>query len=127
MKISIIGFGRMGQLIEQCAKDRKVEIVSIIDPYHPGATHKEFSESAMEGVDACICFTQPEVAISNIKDMCKYKKQAVIGTTGWASQMADVKEWVKESGIGLVYSSNFSIGVNIFFKLIEQASSTDDG
>ena len=122
MKISIIGYGRMGQLIRECAQERKVEIVSIIDPFHPDATHQEFTESAMEGVDACICFTQPDVALSNIKDMCKYQKQGVIGTTGWSDKMEEVEKWVAESGIGLVYSSNFSIGVNIFFKLIEQAS-----
>ncbi|MBU2510466.1 4-hydroxy-tetrahydrodipicolinate reductase [bacterium] len=122
MNISIIGYGKMGQLIEQCARERDLGVKSIIDPFHPQATHKEFTEDAMKGVDTCICFTQPDVAFSNIENICKYKKHGVIGTTGWTGQMKEVEKIVKSSGTGLVYSSNFSIGVNIFFKLIEQAS-----
>ncbi|MCP4755868.1 MAG: 4-hydroxy-tetrahydrodipicolinate reductase [Proteobacteria bacterium] len=122
MNISIIGYGKMGQLVEQCARERKMETVSIIDPFHPNATHKEFDESAMDKVDVCICFTQPDVAMRNIRDACRWKKQIVIGTTGWVDKMAEVEQMVAENGVGMVYSSNFSIGVNIFFKLIEQAS-----
>ncbi|MBU2646931.1 4-hydroxy-tetrahydrodipicolinate reductase [bacterium] len=122
MKISIVGYGKMGQLIEQVALERKAEVVSTIDPFHPKATHKSFSEEAMQGVDVCICFSQPAVAMGNIADACRWKKQVVIGTTGWVDQMDRVEQMVNESGVGLVYSSNFSIGVNIFFKMIELAS-----
>jgi 4-hydroxy-tetrahydrodipicolinate reductase len=99
-----------------------LEIVSIIDPLHPKATHKVFDESAMKGVDVCVCFTQPAAAIGNIEDICRYKKNAVVGTTGWTDKMNQVRTMVENSSIGLVYSSNFSIGVNIFFKMIEQAA-----
>lgn len=122
MKLSIVGYGQMGQLIEQCAINRNLEIASIIDPFHPKATHKEFSDSAMANVDVCICFTQPDAAMGNIENACKYKKNAVIGTTGWTGQMDIVRQMVEKQEVGLVYSSNFSIGVNIFFKLIEQAA-----
>jgi len=122
MKVSIIGYGKMGQLIEKAALERKVEVVSTIDPFHPAATHKVFSDEAMQGVDVCICFSQPAAALENIADACRWKKQVVIGTTGWVEQMGQVEQMVNESGVGLVYSSNFSIGVNIFFKIIELAS-----
>ncbi len=122
MKLAIVGYGQMGQLVEQCAKNRNLEIASTIDPFHPKATHKTFDESSMEGVDVCICFTQPDAALGNIENVCKYQKNAVIGTTGWTGRMENVRKMVEESGIGLVYSSNFSIGVNIFFKMIEQAA-----
>ncbi|MBU3914444.1 4-hydroxy-tetrahydrodipicolinate reductase [bacterium] len=122
MKVSIVGYGQMGQLIERCARDKNAEIVSIIDPFHPNATHKGFEESAMKDVDVCICFSQPAVALKNIHDACEWKKNMVIGTTGWVDEMEHVKKQVNEAGVGLVYSSNFSIGVNIFFKIIEQAS-----
>ncbi len=122
MKISIIGHGQMGRLVEQCARERKIEIISIIDPFQVGATHQEFDETAMKDVDVCICFTQPKVALANIQDACRWKKQIVIGTTGWTDQMPQVKQMIEEHGVGLVYSSNFSVGVNIFFKLIEEAS-----
>jgi len=122
MRLSIVGYGKMGQLIEQCAKQRGIEVVSTIDPFNPQATHKEVNESSMKDVDVCICFSQPDVAIKNIEDACQWKKHMVIGTTGWTDQMPRIKELVNQSDIGLVYSSNFSIGVNIFFKIIEQAS-----
>lgn len=122
MRLSIIGYGKMGQLIEQCATQRNLEVVSTIDPFHPQATHKEFNESSMKDVDVCICFSQPDAAIKNIEDACQWKKHVVIGTTGWTDEMPRIKELVNQSNIGLVYSSNFSIGVNIFFKIIEQAS-----
>ncbi len=121
MKLSIVGYGKMGQLIEQAALERGGEVVSTIDPFHPKATHKAFSADAMKDVDVCICFSQPDVALENITDICRWKKQAVIGTTGWVDQMEKVRKMVEEADVGLVYSSNFSIGVNIFFKLIELA------
>jgi 4-hydroxy-tetrahydrodipicolinate reductase len=126
MKISIVGYGAMGQLVEQCALERKIEIGSIIDPFQTAATHKSFSEESMAGIDVCVCFSQPDVAMENIKDICQWKKQAVIATTGWTDQMADVEKRVGDAGIGMVYSSNFSLGVNIFFKIIEKTSQIFD-
>ncbi len=126
MNISIIGYGQMGQLIEQLAIQRGHLVQSIIDPFHSDATHKEFCAEAMDKVDVCICFTRPDVAIDNIKHVCQWKKQLVLGTTGWTDQMAEVRQMVEHAGTGMVYSSNFSIGVNIFFKLIEQAAQVID-
>ena len=126
MKIAIVGYGQMGRLIKKCAVEKNMEVVSTIDPLHPAATHRELSAEAMEGVDVCICFTQPNAAIKNIEDACRAKKQIVIGTTGWADRMPYVEDLVSKSGIGLVYSSNFSVGVNIYFRLIEQAARVID-
>ncbi len=121
MNIAIVGYGRMGKLIEKVAEGRQLRVVSIIDPCYPEAAHAEINDDSMKGVDVCICFTQPDAALSNIESICRFKKQIVIGTTGWTDRMSEVERMVRESGIGMVYSSNFSIGVNIFFKLIEQA------
>jgi len=123
MKISIVGYGKMGQMVAQAAEERKVAVASIIDPFHPEATHQEFSAESMEGVDACICFTQPDVAMQNITDACRFKVPLVMATTGWTDKMEEVRGMVEEAGIGMVYSSNFSLGVNIFFKIIEEAAS----
>jgi len=127
MNLAIVGFGQMGQMIKEIAEERGHEVISVIDPSNPQATHKEFSEESMSGVDACICFTQPDAAMGNIQDACRYKRPLVLGTTGWTDHMEEVRQLVKEAGTGMVYSSNFSIGVNIFFKLIEQASQVIDG
>ncbi len=121
MKLSIIGYGKMGQLIEQAALERGAEVISTIDPFNPKASHKSVSEESMNGVDVCICFSQPDAAMGNIADACRWKKQVVVGTTGWVDKMSEVEVMVNENNVGLVYSSNFSIGVNIFFRLIELA------
>ncbi|MDH5561969.1 MAG: 4-hydroxy-tetrahydrodipicolinate reductase [Deltaproteobacteria bacterium] len=122
MKISIIGFGQMGQMLLKSARERQVEVVSIVDPFHPEATHKEICGEAMDQADVLIAFTQPDAAIKNIQDACLWKKNLVMATTGWTDQMEAVKDMVEKNAIGMVYSSNFSIGVNIFFKLIEKSA-----
>lgn len=122
MKISIVGYGQMGRLIEQIAVSRGIEVCSIIDPFQKDATHKQFCDEAMKDVDTCICFSQPDVAIKNIEDACHWRKQMVIGTTGWTEHMAEIEKKINAQNLGMVYSSNFSIGVNIFFKMVEQAA-----
>ena len=122
MKISIVGYGQMGRLIEKIAVSRGIEVCSIIDPFQKDATHKQFCDEAMKGVDTCICFSQPDVAIKNIEDACLWRKQMVIGTTGWTEHMPEIEKRIVAQKLGMVYSSNFSIGVNIFFKMVEQAA-----
>jgi 4-hydroxy-tetrahydrodipicolinate reductase len=126
MKIAIVGYGKMGQMVARCALERRVEIVSIIDPFHPDAGYRTFSEEAMAGVEVCICFTEPSVAFGNIDDVCRYRKQAVIGTTGWTDRMPEVERMVGDAGIGLIYSSNFSLGVNLFFRVVELTAEVFD-
>lgn len=120
MNIAIVGYGAMGKLVESCAKEKNINVRSIIDPYAPQATHKDFSAEAMDQVDVCICFTLPAVAVANIKSACYWKKPLVMATTGWMESLPQIKKLVEESNNGIVYSSNFSLGVNIFFKIIEQ-------
>lgn len=122
MNISVIGYGKMGQLVEEVALQKGIQVISIVDPKHEKATHQTVSAASMEGVDVCICFTEPSVALQNIADACNFKKDLVMATTGWQEHFDDVRKQVEEAGIGLVYSSNFSIGVNIFFHLVEQSA-----
>ena len=122
MNISLVGFGQMGQLIKQIAIARGHTILSIIDPFNSQATHREFCHEAMDKVDVCICFTRPDAALENIKHSCRWKKQLVMGTTGWDNQLTSVRQMVEEAGIGMLYSANFSIGVNIFFRLLEESA-----
>ena len=121
MKIAIIGYGKMGKEIEKTARARGIEINSIIDPDDDGATHREISESSMEDVDVCIDFSNPNAVIKNIRDAARCGKNIVVGTTGWHSNIDEAKSIVEKSGIGLIYTSNFSIGVNVFFRIVENA------
>ncbi len=122
MKVSLVGFGGMGHILLAVAKEQGIEVASIVDPDAEGATHKEINEESVGKVDVCIDFTTPEAALENIEKYCKLGKNAVVATTGWYDSLEKVKKMVEEAGIGLIYASNFSIGVNAFFRMVEKAA-----
>ena len=122
MNIAIIGYGKMGHEIEKAARDRGINVVSTIDPDNSSATHKNIDENSLKNADVCIDFTKPNSVVGNIKKISKFKKNIVVGTTGWHNQINEVKKIVRQNNIGLIYASNFSIGVNIFFRMIENAA-----
>lgn len=122
MNIAIVGYGKMGHEIERIAKLKAIDIQSIIDPNDSRATHKLVDEESMKNVDVCIDFTRPDAVIENIKKISKFGKNIVVGTTGWHNSLEEAKQIVRKSDIGLIYASNFSIGVNVFFRIIENAA-----
>lgn len=122
MNIAIIGYGKMGHEIEKAAKAKGINIKSIIDPNSSDAACKEINEESMHDVDVCIDFTTPAAVVDNIKKISKFKKNIVVGTTGWYDSVNEAKDVVKKGDIGLICSPNFSIGVNIFFKIVENAA-----
>lgn len=110
MKLAIIGYGKMGRMIEEIAKERGHEISVVIDAENlADLDSKQFRKS-----DVAIEFTRPEGAVNNLLRCFSAGVPVVCGTTGWLDSLQAVKS-VCESGKGaLLYSSNFSIGVNIF-------------
>lgn len=122
MKIAIIGYGKMGHAIEEMARVQRIEIASIIDPTAPGATHTSITKEALQHADAAIDFTAPKSAIANIEKVADLGKNMVIGTTGWTDHLEEAKNIVKKNKTGFVYSPNFSIGVNLFFRMVKNAS-----
>ncbi len=122
MNIAIIGYGKMGREIEKAAKSRGISIKSVVDPSDKNATHKEINDASMKAVDVCVDFTNPNAIVNNIKIISKYKKNIVVGTTGWYNKISEVKNIVKSGNVGLIYASNFSIGVNVFFRVTENAA-----
>ena len=122
MNLSIIGYGNMGREIEKIAKAKGIAVKSVIDRSDKTATHKEIDEESMHNVDVCIDFTNPNAVIDNIKKISKFNKNIVVGTTGWYNKLDEVKSIIKKGNIGLIYASNFSIGVNVFFKIVENAA-----
>ncbi len=121
MKIAITGYGKMGQITEQLALENGHEVVSTIDPAVKSAKFKELNKENLCGADVVIDFTVPAIVIENIDDYIKYEINAVIGTTGWYEYLGEVKEKVEKSEIGLIWSGNFSIGVNLFFRIIKES------
>ncbi len=122
MKIAIIGYGKMGQITEQLAGENGHEVVSTIDPTVKSAKFNNFNEENLRGADVAFDFTVPAIVLENIDNYIKYGINAVIGTTGWYEHLEEVKEKVEKSNIGLIWSGNFSIGVNLFFRIIEKSA-----
>lgn len=111
MKILLVGYGKMGKTIEKIALSRGHEIAGRVDV---GTADKINS-----GADVAIEFTQPGSATGNIKQCMEAGLPVVCGTTGWLDQLDSVKQLVTSHNGTLFYASNFSLGVNIFFKVNE--------
>ena len=117
MKIALIGYGKMGHMIESIARERGHEIVSIIDQNNL----EEFESNAFASADVAIEFTTPQTAADNILCAWKAGVPVVCGTTGWNVEAMRREATRREGdGIGLMWSSNYSIGVNILFALNRQ-------
>ena len=111
MKIALIGYGKMGRMIEQIAIERGHEIVSIIDIDN----REDFASDAFKSADVAIEFTAPHVAYSNYVEAWKAGVKVVSGSTGWLNEHGDdVRKACTEDGKTLFWASNFSLGVAIF-------------
>ncbi|MFY9151549.1 MAG: 4-hydroxy-tetrahydrodipicolinate reductase [Prolixibacteraceae bacterium] len=113
MKIAIIGYGKMGKEIEKIALDRGHEIVLKIDITNP----KDLTVANLQKADAAIEFTTPSSAVANYKLCFEAGTPVVSGTTGWLDQLPEVQELCKAMNGTFFYTSNYSLGVNIFFAL----------
>jgi dihydrodipicolinate reductase len=111
MKLALIGYGKMGHMIEQIARDRGHEIVSIIDVDNI----EDFDSPAFASADVAIEFTNPTAAFGNYQRAFAHNVKVVSGSTGWMQDhKADVEKMCSEGGQTLFWASNFSIGVAIF-------------
>lgn len=122
MNIALIGYGAMGQIVHKVAKEKGFNIVSIIDITHPEAHYHLINEESLKGVDVCIDFTNPEAVLNNVLQISEQGKSIIMATTGWLVKEPKIKEIVEDSKIGFLYASNFSVGVNLFFKMVRQAA-----
>lgn len=113
MKIAIIGYGRIGHLIESIALERGHEIGSTIDL---GDNHLMDPEQLAKH-DVAIEFTGPETAFTNISNCMNAGVPVVSGSTGWTNKLEELKSRCKQDGLSFLYASNFSLGVNILFHI----------
>jgi 4-hydroxy-tetrahydrodipicolinate reductase len=111
MKIALLGYGKMGRIIEQFAIDRGHEIVLKIDAFN---LH-ELTVENLKKADVAIDFSTPDSALANIEACFNAGTPVVVGTTGWYDRLKEVQSKCEESNNTLLYASNFSIGVNVFF------------
>jgi 4-hydroxy-tetrahydrodipicolinate reductase len=121
MNIALIGYGKMGKEVERLAKEKGITVAKIFD-VHNNTGALGLTPDALRGVDVCIDFSTPSAVIGNIESAAECGKNIVVGTTGWYDRMDHVKKLVKEAKIGLLYASNFSLGVNLFLNLVSHAA-----
>ncbi|MEG2078918.1 4-hydroxy-tetrahydrodipicolinate reductase [Chryseobacterium sp.] len=112
MKIALVGYGKMGKIIEEIALKRGHEIVARLKET-PTAEN-------LNNPDVAIEFSVPEAAFSNIKSCLENKIPVISGTTGWLEKRAEIDTIALENGTAFLYGSNFSLGVNLFFSLNEK-------
>jgi len=112
MKIALLGYGKMGKIIEHIASQRGHKIVLKID--------KGDNDYDIRKADVAIDFSIPSAAVSNISNCLKNGVPVISGTTGWLNQFEDMVALCKERDGAFIYASNYSLGVNIFFELNKQ-------
>lgn len=113
MKIALIGYGKMGHEIEKVANERNHEIVLIVDK----DSSQMLTTEALSRAEVAIEFSTPEAAFANVTACINAHTPVVCGTTGWLNKLDEVKKLLTEKDGSLFYASNYSLGVNIFFKL----------
>jgi len=119
--IALIGYGKMGQMVRRFAEAKGHTITAVVDPIG-GDCERELTAEILSGAEVCIDFTCPQTAVANIQQMAALGKNMVIGTTGWYNQMDAVKRIVAEHRVGLIWSGNYSIGVNVLFRIVGSAA-----
>ncbi|MCD6346326.1 MAG: 4-hydroxy-tetrahydrodipicolinate reductase, partial [Bacteroidales bacterium] len=115
MKIALIGYGKMGRVIEKIANTRGHEICTIIDP----SISSGFSHSDLQYADIAIEFTTPATALNNFETCFKAGIPVVSGTTGWLNDWDKLEKMLVEYKTGFFYASNFSLGLNLTLKFNE--------
>ncbi|MFN3851122.1 MAG: 4-hydroxy-tetrahydrodipicolinate reductase [Spirosomataceae bacterium] len=113
MRIALLGYGKMGRVIEQIALQRGHEIVAKIDV----SNRQDLESLTPQNTDAIIEFSSPEAAYENLKTCMKQGLATVCGTTGWLQHKPEIEQMCNDNGAAFFYASNYSIGVNLFFEL----------
>ncbi len=121
MNIAIIGYGKMGKMVEQAAIARGHKVVAKFD-IDNNDNGKGLTKESLTGADCAIDFSIPEAVLPNIQKLIELGVPTVVGATGWYDKLDAVTELVAEHDGSLVWGANFSIGMNLFFKTIRYAS-----
>jgi len=140
MKIALVGYGKMGRMIEAAALERGHVIVARVDPFDPKADAKDIASCAVLDAksdsktgtktslkaDVAIEFSRPDTAVPNILALAERGMPVVVGTTGWYQKLPEVRAAVEKTGSSLLWSANYSLGVNLFYRIAAYAAKLAD-
>jgi len=119
--LAIVGYGKMGQLIERLAPDYGFEVrARFSGSDNPGG--RGLSHETLRGIDVAVEFSTPEATLINTRHLAVLGVNSVVGTTGWFEQLPIAREVVLHEKTGLVWAANFSVGVNLFLESVRQAA-----
>jgi 4-hydroxy-tetrahydrodipicolinate reductase len=121
MKIAIVGYGKMGRMIDRLATERGIAVAVKLDEFN-NANYEGINAAAFRDIDVAIDFSTPSTVVGNIERLAALGVNLVIGTTGWQQHMPHVRSVVERCEIGLVWSPNYSVGVNAFFRIVSAAA-----
>lgn len=126
MNIALIGYGGMGSALGGIAASRGHAITAIIDRAAPAATAPAVSAAALSGADVAIDFSTADNVLNATRAAIEARIPLVVGTTGWYDKLDEVRGLVEKSDIGFFWSSNFSIGVHLYFRMVAEAAKLID-
>lgn len=121
LKIAVVGYGRMGVIIKKLALNAGHSVITF-DPHNSDADFSILNAENLSGIDVAIEFSHPDSALANFDILIGNKIPTVAGVTGWYDSVKEVKSKVEAADTAFVYAGNFSLGVQLFFKIIENSS-----
>lgn len=113
--LAIVGYGKMGRLIDRLAPQHGFTVTARIDL-------ENSATAPLDGIDAAIEFSVPSAVIANVQRLAKHGIPVVVGTTGWLADLDRVRSIVLENDSALIWSPNFSVGVNVFERVVSEAA-----
>jgi 4-hydroxy-tetrahydrodipicolinate reductase len=134
MNIALVGYGKMGRMLREAALEGGHIITAVVDPRIAEAEppagawiYKTVAEAEnLEQSDVAFEFTRPDTAVENLKALARRKIPTVTGTTGWHGRLDEVKAAVEEAGSSLLWAANYSLGVNLFYRIAWYAAKLAD-
>src|SRR5271165_6363683 len=119
MNLLILGRGKTGSMVAEVARARRHHVRVLSSAENPDSS--ALTSESLAAIDVAIDFTTPAAAVANAEACIRAKKHIVVGTTGWYGQLPRLREMVLAAKTGFLYGSNFSIGVNLFFEIVQTA------
>lgn len=116
-RLALVGYGKMGRLVEQLAPQHGFEVILKLDSKSDSIDAERFA-----GVELAVDFSVPAAVPANAERLAALGVPLVVGTTGWGEHLPRVREAVERHGAGLIYGANFSVGVQVFYRLAEAAA-----
>jgi len=119
--LAIVGYGKMGRMIERLAPEYGFEVRARFSGKENGGAKALMPES-LRGIDAAVEFTKPDAAVTNLRKLAELGVPTVCGTTGWFAELSDLQMAAQTVNAAVVWGSNFSVGVNLFREIVAEAA-----